>query len=82
MKPFIMKVNESGKPIMTAEEIQKMVEQAYNEGYKDGRNQTPIISVPSNDPNQDWWKKIQYSDHTTPLNGYGKGPNYEGGSKC
>ena len=71
MKPYIIKVDESGKPVMTAQEIQDLIEAAYTEGYKDGQKQIPTITVPTYEgPNLEWWKKVQYSDHTTPLNGY------------
>lgn len=71
MRPLIFKVDEKGKPIVTIEEIQNMVELAYSEGYKDGQKQANTITVPSYDPpNPDWWKKVIYTDHTTPLNGY------------
>jgi hypothetical protein len=77
VKPIFLKVDEKGKPIVTIEEIQNMVELAYSEGYKDGQKQANTITVPSYDPpnaewwkETDWWKKVIYTDHTTPLNGY------------
>lgn len=78
MKPFILKVDSSGKPVMTAKEIQELIEEAYAEGYKDGQKQVPTITVPTYDPpNAEWWKKVMHSDHSTPLNGYhSDNPNY------
>lgn len=38
MKPIVLKTDEKGDLIINAEEIEKMVREAYNEGYADGRN--------------------------------------------
>ena len=36
MKPIVLKEDENGKVVITADDIQKMVEDAYNAGYVDG----------------------------------------------
>jgi len=65
-----MKVNDLGKPVMTAEEIQKMVEEAYNIGFEDGKKQNYTITSPTY-KGYKWgdngWEKIHYTDHTVPL---------------
>lgn len=72
MKPLIMKVNDLGKPVMTAEEIQKMVEEAYQIGFEDGKKQSPTITIPpdyykKDDHVKPWWEAVRYTDHTVPL---------------
>jgi len=37
MKPIILKADQDGKLLITVDEIQKMVEDAYNEGVADGK---------------------------------------------
>ena len=37
MKPIIIKTDSNGKLIVTEEDIKKIVDDAYNEGYKDGK---------------------------------------------
>ena len=71
MKPLIMKVNDCGKPIMSAEEIQKMIEEAYQMGLEDGKKQNSTITVPTcpidiND-NKEWWKRQVYCSTNMPL---------------
>ena len=47
MKPIIIEKNSDGKINITAEEISKMVEDAYNQGYADGKSTyTPVIINP------------------------------------
>lgn len=52
MKPIILKVDSEGKLLISADEIQKMVEDAYNAGFAEGKNQnnssftTPYWNVP------------------------------------
>ena len=36
MKPIILKADQDGKLLITVDEIQQMVEDAYNEGVADG----------------------------------------------
>lgn len=42
MKPIILKADQDGKILINAEDIEKMVSDAYNEGYSDGKRETPI----------------------------------------
>lgn len=48
MKPIVLIATAEGSLKITAEEIQKMVEEAYQAGYADGRTSVPQpITVPS-----------------------------------
>ena len=42
MKPIILKADQGGKILITAEAIEKMVSDAYDEGYRDGKQAAPI----------------------------------------
>ena len=42
MKPIILKADQDGKILITAEDVEKMVSDAYDEGYRDGKQETPI----------------------------------------
>ncbi len=66
MKPIILKADQDGKLLITADEIQQMVEDAYNEGVADGKasvqNRPPLTygdrwpkNVPTTDPNTYRW---------------------------
>ena len=44
MKPIILKADQDGKLLITVDEIQKMVEDAYNEGVADGKASVPAIT--------------------------------------
>jgi len=61
MRPIILKADQDGKLLITVDEIQQMVEDAYNEGVADGKasvqNRPPLTY-------DDLWQK------TTPI------PNY------
>ena len=37
MKPIILKVNEDNKIVLSAEEIESMINDAYKQGYEDGK---------------------------------------------
>lgn len=50
MKPIILKADQDGKLLITVDEIQKMVEDAYNEGVVDGKASVPVIIYPSYEP--------------------------------
>ena len=67
MKPYIIIADESGKPIMSAQEVQDLIQAAYVEGYKDGQKQNPTITVPTYDPpkNKDWWDQVRYTKDIT-----------------
>lgn len=47
MKPIILKADQDGRILMNADEIAKMVQDAYDEGYKDGHASAPITVTPS-----------------------------------
>ena len=66
MKPIILKADQDGKLLITVDEIQKMVEDAYNEGVADGKasvqNSQPLTyndllqrNVQTIDPNSFRW---------------------------
>lgn len=46
MKPIILEKDKDGKLQVTVDEIKKMVEDAYEAGYEDGRKAVPI-TIPS-----------------------------------
>ena len=46
MKPIILEKDKDGNVRVTADEIKKMVEDAYESGYEDGRKSVPI-TVPA-----------------------------------
>lgn len=48
MKPIILKVDAEGKILISAEEIQTMVEDAYNAGYADGKGANTLPTVHNN----------------------------------
>ena len=62
MRPLILKVDEKGKPIVTIEEIQNMVELAYSEGFKDGSKGSSITYTPSVTPT---WPPAKWNEITT-----------------
>ena len=62
MKPLILKVDEKGTPIVTAEEIQNMVELAYTEGFKDGSKGAFITYTPVTTPT---WPPSTWNEITT-----------------
>lgn len=48
MKPIIIEKDKTGNVKITLEELREIVDNAYNQGYNDGRNSnTSIPSVPS-----------------------------------
>ena len=46
MKPIILEKDKDGNVHITVDEIKKMVEDAYESGYEDGRKSVPI-TVPT-----------------------------------
>lgn len=56
MKPAMIIVDENNVPKITLEELKQMLEDAYEEGFKDGKNQTsPIIIHPQPYEVKPWW---------------------------
>lgn len=56
MKPIIVKPDKNGKISYTVEELEKLLEEVYNEGKKDGISQYPYY-IPSTSPSDNqWWK--------------------------
>ena len=56
MKHTVITVDENNIPKITLEELKQMLEDAYEEGFKDGKNQTPpIIIHPQPYEVKPWW---------------------------
>ena len=56
MKPTVIIVDENNIPKITLEELKQMLENAYEEGFKDGKNQTsPVIVHPQPYEVKPWW---------------------------
>jgi len=53
MKPVILKADQSGKILITAEEIEKIVSDAYDQGYQDGKGSVVTVTC---DPQTTWNK--------------------------
>lgn len=53
MKPVILKADQSGKILITAEEIEKIVSDAYDQGYQDGKGSVVTVTY---DPQTTWSK--------------------------
>jgi len=72
MKPIILKADQDGKILITADEIMKMVQDAYDEGYRDGRASNPVtitspnwpVNVPETTP---WWDRVTCKDPNVTL---------------
>lgn len=62
MKPIILKADQDGKLLITVDEIQKMVEDAYNEGVADGKASVLTITSPSSAP---WPRNVPTTDPNT-----------------
>lgn len=60
MKPFVITVKDDKKIILTKEELEEIIEKAYNQGVSDGSNQT--IITPITTPTYPW-----YEYKTTPV---------------
>lgn len=59
MKPIILKSDKDGNIIVTPEEIEKMVNDAYNAGYADGRASVPTtVTTPSYPSLPTWYTTI------------------------
>lgn len=54
----IIEKNKDGKIELTKEELQKMLDDAYNQGYSDGRVRYDTITYPSHP----WWTTITTSN--------------------
>lgn len=52
MKPVILKADQDGRIMITAEEIEKIISDAYDQGYQDGKGS---VTVPY-EPETTWSK--------------------------
>lgn len=58
MKPIIIPV-ENGKITLTLADFRKYMEEAYDQGYRDGCNTSTLTNFPNSDPY--WWRDPWYS---------------------
>lgn len=70
MKPIVLTQNEEGQIILTMEEFQKIIDEVYEEGKKDGSVSFPYIStnpvtVPLKYNNVDWKDYVTCSSSTS-----------------
>lgn len=60
MKPVIIRSDKDNNPIVTFDELSKLLNDAYEAGYKDGRNSVVPVSIyPSS-----WWQVPSLSGNT------------------
>lgn len=72
MKPIVVKTNDNEHILMTLSEFNKIIEQVYNEGFKDGqkdKDNSPYIHCEPYLPNcpnsNDFWHLTSTNDVTT-----------------
>lgn len=69
MKPIVLEKDANGNLKLTAEEIKRMVEDAYEAGYKDGKKSVTVINpIPSGTqsyPLQPTWIEPKVGDNIT-----------------
>ena len=53
MKPVILKADQDGRILITEEEIEKIVSDAYDQGYQDGKGSVVTVTY---DPQTTWNK--------------------------
>ncbi len=56
MKPVILKAGQDGRIMITAEEIEKIISDAYDQGYQDGKGSVTVTYEPQTTWNQ--WPPI------------------------
>lgn len=56
MKPIVVIPGKNGKISYTVEELEKLLEEVYNEGKKDGMSQYPYYIPPTSPSDNQWWK--------------------------
>ena len=56
MKPIVVKPDKNGKISYTVEELEKLLEDVYNEGKKDGISQYPYYTPSTSPSDNQWWK--------------------------
>lgn len=60
---IVIEKNKDGKIELTKDELQKMLDDAYNQGYADGKKKYDTITYPS----QSWFATVT-SSNTVPKN--------------
>ena len=64
MKPIVLKENNDGSIVITSDEIQKIIEDAYQAGFDDGRRSVPVTVTPT--IIEPWWRQPwSTTDHVT-----------------
>ena len=67
MKPIILEKDANGNLKLTAEEIKRMVEDAYDAGYEDGKKSVTIINpIPLTTPSCPWQPTWVATDKSLP----------------
>lgn len=56
MRPIVVTPGKNGKISYTVEELEKLLEDVYNEGKKDGISQYPYYIPPASPSDNQWWK--------------------------
>ena len=71
MRPIVVTPDENGKISYTVEELEKLLEEVYNEGKKDGISQYPYYIPPTSPSDNQWWKTspIWTAPYTTTASG-------------
>ena len=71
MRPIVVTPDENGKISYTVEELEKLLEEVYNEGKKDGISQYPYYISPTSPSDNQWWKTspIWTGPYTTTASG-------------
>ena len=66
MKPIMVQIDKQGKIDITPEEIKKIIDDAYAQGYSDGKASvtTPTIIYTERNWPPYWWKDYWYSTPT------------------
>ncbi len=45
MRPIVIETTKDGYPKITVDELKRIVDNAYDEGYRDGKNSIPTITT-------------------------------------
>jgi len=77
MRPIILKADQDGKLLITVDEIQKMVEDAYNEGVADGKASVPAYSDLWQQTTKPYTNQIYYGTDIIPCGQNEAGISYE-----
>lgn len=45
MRPIVIETTKDGYPKITVDELKRIVDNAYDDGYRDGKNSVPFITT-------------------------------------